>query len=64
MTRQIPSLKALVKAARRTEKVSAARRGPPPADAERIEAVEPEKEICIREQEAPAAAPPVKTPDG
>ena len=28
--------------------------GPPPADAERIEAAEQEEESCIREQEAPA----------
>ncbi|CVK21882.1 hypothetical protein [Sporomusa sphaeroides] len=37
--------------------------GPPPADAERIEAAEQEEESCIREQEAPVAAPPIKTPD-
>lgn len=38
--------------------------GPPPPDMERIEAAEPEGESCIREQETPAAAPPVQTPGG
>lgn len=36
--------------------------GPPPVDAERIEARESDGESCIREQEETQAAPPRKTP--
>jgi len=56
---RISSLKALFKAMRSTEKVSPARRGPPPADSERIEAAEEEADSAlVREEAVPAATAP------